>query len=103
MPAYVGAAHEAGGAALGLAAAWRKCCGWPLTLRLVPDVVLPCLDEALALPWVLGRMPAGYHPIVADNGSADGSAKLAETLAPSTRSGRVTVRVHRPVWRSCRR
>ena len=23
------------------------------------DVVLPCLDEAEALPWVLGRMPAG--------------------------------------------
>jgi glycosyltransferase involved in cell wall biosynthesis len=44
------------------------------------DVVLPCLDEAAALPWVLGRMPAGYRAIVADNGSTDGSAELAERL-----------------------
>ena len=40
----------------------------------MPDVVLPVLDEAEALPWVLGRMPAGYGPIVVDNGSTDGSA-----------------------------
>ncbi|MBW3641186.1 MAG: glycosyltransferase family 2 protein [Actinobacteria bacterium] len=44
----------------------------------MPDVVLPCLDEAAALPWVLGRMPAGYRPIVADNDSTDGSAAVAE-------------------------
>ena len=44
----------------------------------MPDVVLPCLDEAGALPWVLGRMPAGYRPIVADNDSTDGSAQVAE-------------------------
>jgi glycosyltransferase involved in cell wall biosynthesis len=43
----------------------------------VIDVILPCLDEAAALPWVLARMPAGYHPIVADNGSADGSPGIA--------------------------
>src|SRR5690348_8323761 len=41
------------------------------------DVVLPCLDEAEALPWVLARMPAGYRPIVADNGSTDGSPDIA--------------------------
>ncbi|OLB77660.1 MAG: glycosyltransferase [Actinobacteria bacterium 13_2_20CM_2_71_6] len=41
------------------------------------DVVLPCLDEAAALPWVLSRIPAGYHAIVADNGSTDGSADIA--------------------------
>jgi glycosyltransferase involved in cell wall biosynthesis len=46
----------------------------------VPDVVLPVLDEAEAIPWVLGRMPAGYHPIVVDNGSTDGSATIAEGL-----------------------
>lgn len=40
------------------------------------DVVLPCLDEAAALPWVLTRMPDGYRPIVADNGSTDGSARI---------------------------
>jgi glycosyltransferase involved in cell wall biosynthesis len=44
------------------------------------DVVLPCLDEAAALPWVLGRMPAGFRPIVVDNGSADGSGELAGAL-----------------------
>ncbi|MGH2803887.1 MAG: glycosyltransferase family 2 protein [Thermoleophilaceae bacterium] len=44
------------------------------------DVVLPVLDEAAALPWVLGRMPAGYRPVVADNGSSDGSAYLAREL-----------------------
>jgi glycosyltransferase involved in cell wall biosynthesis len=41
------------------------------------DVVLPCRDEAAALPELLRRMPAGYRPIVVDNGSADGSAEVA--------------------------
>jgi glycosyltransferase involved in cell wall biosynthesis len=44
------------------------------------DVVLPCLNEAAALPWVLARMPSGYRPIVADNGSQDGSAAIAASL-----------------------
>jgi glycosyltransferase involved in cell wall biosynthesis len=44
------------------------------------DVVLPCLNEAGALPWLLARMPAGYRPIVADNGSTDGSARVAAEL-----------------------
>ena len=44
------------------------------------DVVLPVLDEAEALPWVLDRMPAGYRPIVVDNGSTDGSGALAARL-----------------------
>ncbi len=41
------------------------------------DVVLPCLDEAAALPWVLSRIPDGYRAIVADNGSTDGSPDIA--------------------------
>ena len=41
------------------------------------DVVLPCLNEAEALPLVLSRLPAGYRPIVVDNGSTDGSARVA--------------------------
>ncbi|MQA77327.1 MAG: glycosyltransferase [Streptosporangiales bacterium] len=41
------------------------------------DVVLPCLDEADALPWVLERVPPGYRAVVADNGSTDGSAEVA--------------------------
>ncbi|MGW1077281.1 glycosyltransferase, partial [Streptomyces sp. NPDC002537] len=44
------------------------------------DVVLPCLDEAAALPWVLARVPEGWRAIVVDNGSADGSADLARSL-----------------------
>ncbi len=44
------------------------------------DVVLPCLDEAEALPWVLGRIPPGWRAIVVDNGSRDGSAELARSL-----------------------
>lgn len=43
----------------------------------IADVVLPCLNEAGALPWVLDRMPAGYRAIVADNGSTDGSVEIA--------------------------
>jgi glycosyltransferase involved in cell wall biosynthesis len=41
------------------------------------DVVLPCLNEAAALPWVLDRMPDGHRAIVVDNGSSDGSAEVA--------------------------
>src|SRR5438270_762850 len=51
------------------------------------DVVLPCLDEAGALPWVLSRMPAGYRPIVVDNGSTDGSAEIAAQLVAAAGHG----------------
>ena len=44
------------------------------------DVVLPCLNEVAALPWVLGRLPVGYRAIVVDNGSTDGSAEAAARL-----------------------
>jgi glycosyltransferase involved in cell wall biosynthesis len=46
----------------------------------MPDVVLPVLDEAAALPGVLARIPAGYRPLVVDNGSTDGSAEVARRL-----------------------
>lgn len=42
------------------------------------DVILPCLNEAAALPWVLERMPAGYRALVVDNGSTDGSNVIAD-------------------------
>ncbi len=42
--------------------------------------MLPCLNEAEALPWVLGRIPDGWRAIVVDNGSTDGSADLARSL-----------------------
>jgi glycosyltransferase involved in cell wall biosynthesis len=46
----------------------------------VPDVILPVLNEAEALPWVLERIPGGFDPIVVDNGSSDGSGALAAHL-----------------------
>jgi glycosyltransferase involved in cell wall biosynthesis len=48
--------------------------------RQMHAVVLPVLNEREALPWVLERMPAGYEPIVVDNGSTDGSGELAAAL-----------------------
>ncbi|MCX4907340.1 glycosyltransferase family 2 protein [Streptomyces sp. NBC_00878] len=44
------------------------------------DVVLPCLNEAEALPWVLDRIPPGWRALVVDNGSTDGSADVAREL-----------------------
>ena len=44
------------------------------------DLVLPCLDEAVALAWVLPRVPPGVRAIVVDNGSTDGSADVAQGL-----------------------
>lgn len=41
------------------------------------DVVLPCRNEAAALPALLTRMPPGYRAIVVDNGSTDGTAGVA--------------------------
>ncbi|CAN5421599.1 glycosyltransferase family 2 protein [soil metagenome] len=53
------------------------------------DVVLPALDEARAITWVLARMPAGYRPIVVDNGSTDATAALADAAGATV--------VHEPV------
>ncbi|MEO3856310.1 glycosyltransferase family 2 protein [Acrocarpospora sp. B8E8] len=53
------------------------------------EVILPCLNEEAALGWVLGRMPAGYRPIVVDNGSTDRSAEVARDLGAMV--------VHEPV------
>lgn len=41
------------------------------------EVILPALDEAEALPGVLAAMPAGFEPLVVDNGSVDGTAEVA--------------------------
>lgn len=51
-----------------------------MTAMATADVVLPCLDEARALPWVLDRVPQGWRAIVVDNGSTDGSADIAARL-----------------------
>jgi len=47
------------------------------------DVILPCLNEADALPWVLALMPSWTRPIVADNGSTDGSPDIARAWGAS--------------------
>jgi glycosyltransferase involved in cell wall biosynthesis len=44
------------------------------------DVVLPVLDEAVALPAVLAAFPPDFSPLVVDNGSTDGSGALARRL-----------------------
>ncbi len=53
------------------------------------DVILPVLDEAEAIPWVLERMPTTMHPIVVDNGSTDGSGDAAAA------AGATVIREHR--------
>ncbi len=45
-----------------------------------PQIVLPCLDEAQALPAVLAGLPAGWPVLVVDNGSTDGTADVARSL-----------------------
>ncbi|MFE9439843.1 glycosyltransferase family 2 protein [Streptomyces sp. NPDC006602] len=52
----------------------------PASVPVSVDVVLPCLDEAEALPWVLERIPPGWRALVVDNGSTDGSARIAHAL-----------------------
>jgi glycosyltransferase involved in cell wall biosynthesis len=63
-------------------AAWSfaGCKNCSHTLRRVIEVVLPVLDEAEAIPSVLAGMPAGFEPLVVDNGSSDGSAAVARRL-----------------------
>ena len=46
----------------------------------MPDVILPVLDEAAAIPQVLAGLPSEFNPIVVDNGSTDGSADVASSL-----------------------
>ncbi len=43
----------------------------------MPDVILPALNEAAAIEWVLRRMPPGFRAIVVDNGSTDSTAAIA--------------------------
>jgi glycosyltransferase involved in cell wall biosynthesis len=62
----------------------------------MPDVILPVLDEAAAIPGVLAAMPPGYRPIVVDNGSTDGSAEIAASL-----SALVVAEPHRGFGAAC--
>jgi glycosyltransferase involved in cell wall biosynthesis len=42
-----------------------------------PEIILPCLDEADALPSVLAALPRGWPVLVVDNGSTDDTAAVA--------------------------
>lgn len=53
------------------------------------DLVLPCLNEAQALPGVLARVPQGYRVIVVDNGSTDKSAEIARDAGAEVVTERV--------------
>jgi glycosyltransferase involved in cell wall biosynthesis len=44
------------------------------------DVVIPCRDEAPALPALLAKLPPGFRALVVDNGSRDGTADVARGL-----------------------
>jgi glycosyltransferase involved in cell wall biosynthesis len=46
----------------------------------MPDVIIPVLDEAAALPGLLGALPHRYQAVVVDNGSSDGSASVAASF-----------------------
>jgi glycosyltransferase involved in cell wall biosynthesis len=43
-------------------------------------VVIPCRDEAPALPALLARLPSGFRAVVVDNGSRDGTDEVARGL-----------------------
>jgi glycosyltransferase involved in cell wall biosynthesis len=46
----------------------------------VAEIILPCLDEADALPAVLASLPVGWPVLVVDNGSTDDTAAVAAAL-----------------------
>src|SRR3954447_23165381 len=66
------------------------------------EIVLPCLDEAAALPTVLARLP-DWPVLVVDNGSTDDTAAVARE-----RGARVVVEprrgygapAHTGLWRA---
>jgi glycosyltransferase involved in cell wall biosynthesis len=51
-----------------------------VTSRRRCDLVLPCRDEAAALPQLLAEVPTELGVIVVDNGSVDGTAAVARSL-----------------------
>jgi glycosyltransferase involved in cell wall biosynthesis len=55
------------------------------------DLILPCRNEAAALPTLLARVPADVRAVVVDNGSRDGTAavalRLGATLVVEPRPG----------------
>jgi glycosyltransferase involved in cell wall biosynthesis len=56
----------------------------PSVTDMTIEVIMPCLNEATALPWVLDRLPTGYQALVVDNGSTDDSAEIARARGART-------------------
>jgi dTDP-L-rhamnose 4-epimerase len=61
------------------------------------DVILPALDEEAAIPSVLAGLPAGFTPIVVDNGSRDRTAAVARAGG-----ARIVVEPRRGFGAACR-
>jgi glycosyltransferase involved in cell wall biosynthesis len=53
--------------------------------RPLVSVVIPTLNEAKNLPYVLPQIPQEYEVIIVDGGSEDGSTAVAAELRPSAR------------------
>ncbi len=68
----------------------RRARGYGVLVPATCDLILPCRDEARALPALLARVPAGISVIVVDNGSTDGTAEVAR------RHGATVVREEQP-------
>jgi glycosyltransferase involved in cell wall biosynthesis len=54
------------------------------------ELVIPCLNEEVALPALLARVPSGWAVIVVDNGSRDNTAEVAR------RAGAIVVHEPQP-------
>src|SRR3954462_9931381 len=48
-----------------------------MSLSRMIDVILPALNEAGAIAFLVGSMPCGYRAIVVDNDSTDDTADIA--------------------------
>jgi hypothetical protein len=56
----------------------------------MPDAILPALNEAAAIPWVLARMLKGHRPIVPVEYTArSGRSKVTGTVRAVQDMGRI--------------
>src|SRR6188768_4117841 len=60
------------------------------------EVILPCLDEAAVIGAVVSAVPDGWAVLVVDNGSVDGSPRIA-----ADHGARVITEVRRGYGAAC--